>query len=163
MTTASPSSAAQAARTALARRLTGLRKDAGLKSFEVADRCGGHKSKASRIENCRTLPSDADEHTADLIAQSRTASEMYQEWRRLHRSGIKAVQESATEGGARFAGAEEPCSARWRRHRCGDGEEPRCATKRIRAAPGVRRGCCHVVRLSTTKGSQVKAGTTMSA
>uniref|UniRef100_UPI002F914736 helix-turn-helix domain-containing protein n=1 Tax=Streptomyces atratus TaxID=1893 RepID=UPI002F914736 len=60
MTTASPFSAAQAARTALARRLTGLRKDAGLKSFEVADRCGGHKSKASRIENCRTLPSDAD-------------------------------------------------------------------------------------------------------
>ncbi|MGW1657784.1 helix-turn-helix domain-containing protein [Streptomyces atratus] len=106
MTTASPSSAAQAARAALARRLTGLRKDAGLKSFEVADRCGWHKSKASRIENCRTLPSDADirawcracdadEHTADLIAESRTANEMYQEWRRLHRSGIKAFQESA--------------------------------------------------------------------
>ncbi|WP_328723521.1 helix-turn-helix domain-containing protein [Streptomyces sp. NBC_00247] len=106
MTTASPSSAAQAARTALAQRLVGLRKDAGLKSFEVANRCGWHKSKTSRIENGRALPSDADirawchacdadEHTADLIAASRTADEMYQEWRRLHRNGIATAQKAA--------------------------------------------------------------------
>ncbi|MCY0923920.1 MULTISPECIES: helix-turn-helix domain-containing protein [unclassified Streptomyces] len=105
MTTVSPSSAAQAARVALARRLVGLRKDAGLRAFEVAALCGWHKSKASRIENCRTLPSDADirawcracdadEDSEDLIAASRTADEMYQEWRRLHRGGIKAFQES---------------------------------------------------------------------
>ncbi|RSS87043.1 XRE family transcriptional regulator [Streptomyces sp. WAC05292] len=105
MTTASPSSAAQAARAALARRLVGLRKDAGLKAFEVADRCGWHKSKASRIENCRSLPSDddirawchacdADDSAPDLIAASRSADEMYQEWKRLHRGGIKPFQES---------------------------------------------------------------------
>ncbi|WJY43171.1 helix-turn-helix transcriptional regulator (plasmid) [Streptomyces sp. P9-2B-2] len=105
MTTASPSSAAQAARAALAGRLVAIRKNAGLKAFEVAARCGWHKSKASRIENGRVLPSDADirawcaacsadQHIDDLIAESRSADEMYVEWKRLHRTGIRHFQQS---------------------------------------------------------------------
>ncbi|GAB2901329.1 helix-turn-helix domain-containing protein [Streptomyces mayteni] len=103
--TASPSSAAQAARERLASRLVDLRKTAGLKAVEVAARCGWHKSKVSRIENGRTLPSDsdirawcracgADEQVPELVAASRTADEMYVEWKRIHRTGIRRRQET---------------------------------------------------------------------
>lgn len=59
-TSPSPSSSAQAAREAVAARLADIRKTAGLKAHEVADRCGWHKSKVSRLENARTPPSDED-------------------------------------------------------------------------------------------------------
>ncbi|MDT0319532.1 helix-turn-helix domain-containing protein [Streptomyces millisiae] len=103
--TASPSSAAQAARERLASRLVDLRKTAGLRAIEVAARCGWHKSKVSRIENGRTLPSDADirawcracgadEQIPDLVAATRTVDEMYVEWKRIHRTGIRRRQET---------------------------------------------------------------------
>ncbi|MFC7932695.1 helix-turn-helix domain-containing protein [Streptomyces cinereoruber] len=101
----SPLSTAQAAREALASRLDGIRRDAGLSGQELAVRCGWHKSKASRIARARTSPSDADirawceacgvgDRAADLIAASRTAASMYVQWRQIHRDGMRRVHES---------------------------------------------------------------------
>ncbi|MFB7288961.1 helix-turn-helix domain-containing protein [Actinacidiphila glaucinigra] len=102
---ASPSSAAQAAREALAQRLGELRRDAGLTGRELAVRCGWSESKSSRIEHARTPPSDADirawcqacdavAQVADLIAANRAADSLYVEWRRIHRGGMRRSQES---------------------------------------------------------------------
>ncbi|MEU1664580.1 helix-turn-helix transcriptional regulator [Streptomyces sparsogenes] len=104
----SPSSSAQAAREAVAARLREVRLDAGLTGREVADRCGWHPAKSSRIENAKTPPSDSDirawctacgaeEQAADLIAQSRTANSMWVEWRRKQRTGLRRLQESYNE------------------------------------------------------------------
>jgi len=101
---ASPLSSAQEARKAIADRLGGIRKDAELTGLELAQRCGWHPSKSSRIENARTVPSDADlrawcevcgapERAADLIAASRSADSMYTEWKRLHRTGMRRTEE----------------------------------------------------------------------
>ncbi|MFB7030827.1 MULTISPECIES: helix-turn-helix domain-containing protein [unclassified Streptomyces] len=112
----SPLSTAQAARAALASRLDGIRRDAGLSGQELAARCGWHKSKASRIARARTAPSDADirawceacgagDQAADLIATSRTAESMYVQWRQIHRDGMRRVHESTVplyERTARF-------------------------------------------------------------
>ncbi|MFF8247338.1 helix-turn-helix domain-containing protein [Streptomyces griseus] len=56
----SPLSTAQAARAALASRLDGIRRDAGLTGQDLATRCGWHKAKASRIAGARTAPSGSD-------------------------------------------------------------------------------------------------------
>jgi transcriptional regulator with XRE-family HTH domain len=104
MTTASPSSSAQAAREALAVRLTHLRKDAGLTGKELSARCGWHPAKTTRIQKGATAPSDADiriwcaacgadDQADDLIATARAVDSMYMEWRRLHRNGMRQVQE----------------------------------------------------------------------
>lgn len=101
----SPSSSVQEARKAVATRLGHLRRDAGLTGRELAIRCGWHPAKASRIENARTRPSDADigawcracgaeDQIADLIAASRTADSMYREWRHLQGTGLKRNQTS---------------------------------------------------------------------
>lgn len=102
----SPSSSAQAARTAVAYRLRDLRKGAGLTIVELATACGWHYSKTSRIENGQTGPSAKDirlwcaatnataADATDLIAQSLNAEAMYREWRQQMRVGLKAVQES---------------------------------------------------------------------
>jgi transcriptional regulator with XRE-family HTH domain len=101
----SPSSSAQAARESVARRLRDLRKGAGLTVTELADWCGWHHAKTSRIENARTAPSAKDidlwcracqatDQTADLVAQSLNAESMYSEWRHQVRSGMKQLQDS---------------------------------------------------------------------
>ncbi|MFE2494012.1 helix-turn-helix domain-containing protein [Streptomyces scopuliridis] len=101
----SPSSSAQAARESVARRLRDLRKEAGLTVSELADRCGRHHSKTSRIENARTAPSSRDIHVwcracgdieqvGDLIAQSLNAESMWNEWRHQVRGGLKQLQDS---------------------------------------------------------------------
>ncbi|MCC3770947.1 helix-turn-helix transcriptional regulator [Streptomyces sp. UNOC14_S4] len=101
----SPSSRVQEARKSIAECLREIRLDAGLTGRELASRCGWHPSKSSRIENLKTLPSDADlrawcaacgadDRAADLIAASRTADSMYMEWRRLERTGLRRLQQS---------------------------------------------------------------------
>ncbi|MFE2075490.1 helix-turn-helix domain-containing protein [Streptomyces misionensis] len=101
----SPSSSAQQARLALARRLTDLCRDAGLTGAELADRCGWSRSKSSRIMNARTPPSaddirtwcracGAEEQTEDLIASLRTAEGMWVAWRRMERSGLARAQQA---------------------------------------------------------------------
>jgi transcriptional regulator with XRE-family HTH domain len=101
----SPSSSVQAAREALAARLKDIRLDAGLKAREVAEAAGWYPSKASRLENATTPPSDADirawcaicgvpAEAPDLIAASRSAQNAYVEWKRLQRTGLRRLQES---------------------------------------------------------------------
>ncbi|MYX73771.1 helix-turn-helix domain-containing protein [Streptomyces sp. SID3915] len=100
----SPLSSAQAARQAVASRLQGLMKDAGLSGHELAVRCGWHRAKSSRIARGITPPSDADirawcsacgadGQAADLIATSRNAESMYVEWRQIHKDGMRRVHE----------------------------------------------------------------------
>ncbi|KAB8170931.1 helix-turn-helix domain-containing protein [Streptomyces sp. 3MP-14] len=102
--TASPSSAAQAARERLAARLRDIRREAGLSGEELALRCGWSPSKRSRIENARTSPSDADvrnwctacgaeDQTADLVSANRQADQMYVHWKKLHRHGMRRAQD----------------------------------------------------------------------
>lgn len=104
MTTTSPSSSAQSAREALAVRMQHLRKDAGLTGKELSARCGWHPAKTTRIQKGDALPSDADIRTwcaacgaddqaDDLIATARAVDSMYMEWRRLHRNGMRRVQQ----------------------------------------------------------------------
>ncbi|MFD5097411.1 helix-turn-helix domain-containing protein [Streptomyces albidochromogenes] len=101
---ASPSSSAQAAREALAVRLQHLRKDAGLTRKELSARCGWHPSKTTRIQKGDAPPSDtdirtwcaacgADDQADDLMATARAVDSMYLEWRRLHRNGMRKVQQ----------------------------------------------------------------------
>ncbi|WP_405980215.1 helix-turn-helix domain-containing protein [Streptomyces sp. NBC_00158] len=103
---ASPSSSAQAAREALAVRLSHLRRDAGLTGRELSARCDWHPAKTTRIQKGEVAPSDSDirawcaacgaeDQVADLIATSRAVDSMYQEWRRLHRNGLRRSQENA--------------------------------------------------------------------
>lgn len=104
---ASPLSSAQAARQAVAARLRELMLDAGLQGQELATRCGWHPSKTSRILNATTPPSEQDirawctacsapDQTADLIATARAVEGMYQEWRRVHRNGLRKAQRDWT-------------------------------------------------------------------
>ncbi|MFF4602130.1 helix-turn-helix domain-containing protein [Streptomyces sp. NPDC001339] len=104
----SPSSSAQAGREAVARRLRDLRKGAGLTVIELADRCGWHHAKTSRVENARTAPStkdirlwcracQADDEAEDLIAQSLHAESLYTEWRHQVRNGLKQLQNRSAQ------------------------------------------------------------------
>ncbi|MEU0659411.1 helix-turn-helix domain-containing protein [Streptomyces lavendulocolor] len=101
---ASPSSSAQAAREALARRLKHLMKDAGINGRVLSARCGWDPAKTSRILNAKAAPSDTDlrawcdachapDQAADIIATARAVESMYEEWRRLHRSGMRQAQQ----------------------------------------------------------------------
>lgn len=101
----SASSSVQRARQELADRLRDLRLDAGLSARALSNAAAWHEAKTSRIESAKQAPSDSDirvwceicgvaDQAADLIAASRAADSMYVEWKRLHRSGMKRVQES---------------------------------------------------------------------
>lgn len=85
-------------------RLQHLRKDAGLTGKELSARCGWHPAKTTRIQKGTALPSDsdirawcaacgADDQADDLIATARAVDSMYMEWRRLHKDGMRKVQE----------------------------------------------------------------------
>lgn len=100
----SPSSSVQRARELLAARLRDIRLDARLNARELSERAGWHKAKTSRIESGKQAPSEDDIATwcrvcgterdiPDLIAASRAADQMYIEWRRLNRGGMRSLQE----------------------------------------------------------------------
>ncbi|MGY9066955.1 helix-turn-helix domain-containing protein [Streptomyces sp. CAS3] len=106
--TTSPSSSAQAARQNVARRLRDLRRSAGLTVTELANECGWHHAKTSRIENARTPPSPTDirlwcrasgaaDQAADLIAASQHAESLYREWQQRVRAGLARLQDSCVE------------------------------------------------------------------
>jgi transcriptional regulator with XRE-family HTH domain len=99
------SSSAWQARQALGARLGEIRKDADLTGRALALLCGWHESKVSRIEHARTAPSADDirswcEHcravgeTEDLLTFLRTVEDMFVEWRRMERTGLKRAQEA---------------------------------------------------------------------
>lgn len=100
----SPSSSAQAARERIAAQLRDIRLDAAISGHELSLRCGWSDSKSSRLEHAKAIPSDADirawctacgtpRRAADLIAANREAEQLYVEWRRKHRSGLRRTQE----------------------------------------------------------------------
>jgi transcriptional regulator with XRE-family HTH domain len=101
----SPSSSVQRARQELGERLRDIRLDAGLSGRDLSRAAAWHEAKTSRIELAKQAPSDSDirawceicgvpDQAADLIAASRAADSMYQEWRRLHRTGMRRLQET---------------------------------------------------------------------
>ena len=101
----SPSSSVQRAQQELADRLRDIRLDAGLTGRALSAAAGWHEAKTSRIESAKQAPSDSDiriwcqvcqvpDHAVDLIAASRAADSMYQEWRRLNRTGLRRLQET---------------------------------------------------------------------
>jgi transcriptional regulator with XRE-family HTH domain len=86
-------------------RLGEIRKDAGLTGRALAALCGWHEAKVSRIEHARTAPSAADirvwcQHCGavgevdDLLASLRSVEDMFVEWRRMERTGLKGAQEA---------------------------------------------------------------------
>ncbi|MDO0937145.1 helix-turn-helix transcriptional regulator [Streptomyces sp. DG2A-72] len=101
----SGSSSVQAARQVLADRLREICKDAGLDGKRLAEVCGWHPSKVSRISTAKTSPTaddirawcracDADDQTEDLIASLRAVEGMWVEWRRMERAGLRRAQEA---------------------------------------------------------------------
>lgn len=99
------SSSAWQARQALGARLGEIRKDADLTGRALALLCGWHESKVSRIEHARTAPSADDirlwcQHcgtpgeTEELITFLRSVEDMFVEWRRMERTGLKRAQEA---------------------------------------------------------------------
>jgi transcriptional regulator with XRE-family HTH domain len=101
----SPSSSVQRARQELGERLRDIRLEAELSGRDLSRAAHWHEAKTSRIELARQAPSDSDIRTwchicrvpdlaVDLIAASRAADSMYQEWRRLHRTGMRRLQEA---------------------------------------------------------------------
>ncbi len=99
------SSAAQAARQALADRLRELRVDAGLTAIQLAAAAGWHRTKVSRLEHAARSPSvaemrawcaacGAESQTDDLLAALRTVDGAYVQWQRLERGGLRRLQES---------------------------------------------------------------------
>ncbi|WP_113699270.1 DUF5753 domain-containing protein [Nonomuraea lactucae] len=101
----SPHSSVQQARKGVAQRLREIRLDARLTARALAASAGWHESKCSRIEHARTPPSDADirewcricgaeDQAQELITLSRAADSMYVEWRRVHPTGLRQLQEA---------------------------------------------------------------------
>ena len=99
------SSSAWQARQALGARLGEIRKDADLTGRALALLCGWHESKVSRIEHARTAPSADDirewcQHCGaageidDLLASLRSVEDMFVEWRRMERTGLKRAQQA---------------------------------------------------------------------
>ncbi|MFJ8494553.1 helix-turn-helix domain-containing protein [Streptomyces sp. NPDC094038] len=102
---ASGSSSVQAARHVLADRLREMCKDAGLDGKGLAQACGWHPSKVSRISTAKTSPSVDDirawcqacgreDQTDDLIASLRAVEGMFVDWRRMERAGLRQAQEA---------------------------------------------------------------------
>ncbi|MFI9311340.1 helix-turn-helix domain-containing protein [Streptomyces triculaminicus] len=103
----SSSSSVVEARQALARRLSEIRKDAGLTGDQLSAQCRWHPAKTSRIQSGKSTPSETDikvwcatcgaeDQVPDLIAAARAVQTMYTEWRRMERTGLRAAQESVT-------------------------------------------------------------------
>ncbi|MFI8999210.1 helix-turn-helix domain-containing protein [Streptomyces sp. NPDC053541] len=108
----SPSSTVQDARAAFGKRLREIRRLTGMTARALAIRAGWSESKASRIETGRTPPSDADlltyvticgvpDQYEDLRAAAHGIDEMYVEWKRLQRNGLKRAQEAHVSLNAR--------------------------------------------------------------
>lgn len=98
----------QRAREALGLRLRELRRDGRLTGRQLAAEHGWHPSKVSKIEGGKQTPSEDDieawmcscghpDLTNELIATLRTLEGQYVEFRRMFRSGQRAMQETIAE------------------------------------------------------------------
>lgn len=92
-----------AAKRAFAIRLRDLRLDAGLSGVALAERCGWNKSKISKIEHGGQNPTEADvrawatacgaeDQIQALVAARREVEQMWLEYRRELRAGMKHIQ-----------------------------------------------------------------------
>ncbi|WP_067483730.1 helix-turn-helix domain-containing protein [Actinomadura hibisca] len=104
----SPSSSAQHARQALADRLRELRVAAELTGIELAERCGWHRTKVSKLEHAATSPTAGDIRAwcsacgvpqlgDELVAERHAADSLWLDWRRMERNGLRHAQESVRE------------------------------------------------------------------
>jgi len=103
---ATPYSAAQEARAALANRLREIRNRAGLSGRELASLAKWHESKVSKIEHAKQPPSVPDIKawclhcgvgnavTEELVAALHAAEGMWTEWQRMEQGGLRQAQES---------------------------------------------------------------------
>ncbi|WP_106402513.1 DUF5753 domain-containing protein [Actinocorallia populi] len=101
---ASSSSSAQAAREALARRLRGIREDAGFRTASAfAAAAGWDRTRVSHIERAARWPSADDlrtwgrlcglgqPETEELVEQLRSAQSLWNEWREVEKAGLGKV------------------------------------------------------------------------
>ena len=123
----SASSSVQRARQELADRLRHIRLDAGLTGRALSSAAGWHEAKTSRVESAKQAPSYADiriwcqacqvpDQAVDLIAASRAAVSMYQEWRRLNRTGLRRLQETRRDVVRAHEAVRLAEPAAWRAH-----------------------------------------------
>jgi transcriptional regulator with XRE-family HTH domain len=95
----------QQAREALGTRLREIRLDAGLTARALAKLAGWHFTKVSKLEHGTRRPSlddirawcrycQEEDQVTDLIATARGIDDMYAEWRRQMRAGMKHFQDS---------------------------------------------------------------------
>ncbi|HEV3170820.1 MAG TPA: helix-turn-helix transcriptional regulator [Actinocrinis sp.] len=105
------STSVQAAREALGNRLRDIRKDARLTGRQLADLCGWHFTKVSKLEHGTTAPSEGDlelwclhcraqAQLPDLVATARGIEKMYVELKRLMRAGTARYQREFLENEA---------------------------------------------------------------
>src|SRR5262249_19206549 len=98
-------SPSQQAKQALGVRLRDIRKEARLTARALAELCGWHHTKVSKIEHAVTSPNDDDleqwckackaaDQFDDLKATSRAIESMYVEWRRAWRYGLRHNQQA---------------------------------------------------------------------
>lgn len=98
----------ESAKRAFGTQLKELRRDAGLSGVQLAERCGWHKTKVSKIEHGTQSPTEDDVRkwatacavegqTPELIAVSREIEQMWTDYRRWHRPGMKRLQLSAMD------------------------------------------------------------------
>ncbi|WP_063060782.1 helix-turn-helix domain-containing protein [Nocardia sienata] len=94
------------AREALGARLRELRRQAGLTNRRLAQLCGWHESKVSKIEFARIRPSaddiraycrhcGAEDQLPDLLATSNTIEVAYLEWRKILGTGLGRRQQKS--------------------------------------------------------------------
>ncbi|PBC84626.1 Helix-turn-helix domain-containing protein [Streptomyces sp. 2133.1] len=80
-------------------------RDAGLEGKQLAEECGWHPSKVSRIATAKTSPSaddirawckacSAEDQAEDLIASLRVVEGMWLRWDRMERTGLRRAQEA---------------------------------------------------------------------
>ncbi|MFI0454392.1 helix-turn-helix domain-containing protein [Actinomadura sp. 6N118] len=98
----------ESAKRAFGTQLKELRLDAGLTGVELARRCGWHKTKVSKIEHGTQSPTEEDIRKwadtcnaegliPELIATSREIEQMWTDYKRWHRPGMKRLQFQAMD------------------------------------------------------------------
>ncbi|MFJ8475236.1 helix-turn-helix domain-containing protein [Kitasatospora sp. NPDC094011] len=98
----------ESARQAFGTQLKELRRDAHLSGVELAQHCGWHKTKVSKIEHGTQIPTEEDirkwatacaveGQTPELIAMSREIEQMWTDYKRWHRPGMKRLQFQAMD------------------------------------------------------------------
>lgn len=98
----------ESAKRAFGTQLKELRRDSHLSGVELARRCGWHKTKVSKIEHGTQIPTEddirrwatacaAEGQIPELIAVSREIEQMWTDYRRWHRPGMKRLQFQAMD------------------------------------------------------------------